>query len=63
MNVDTAFRSARYDEAGTITCEIEHPVFGWIPFTASATDVEAHGRALFVHIEATGPVLPYEPES
>lgn len=59
MQVTTAFRNAAYDEAGTITCEIEHPVFGWLPFTANPDDVEPHGRAIFAHIQEIGPVAPY----
>lgn len=31
---------------GRIDCEINHPVYGWIPFTANADDVEAHGREI-----------------
>ncbi|MNV78955.1 hypothetical protein D3C71_1724800 [compost metagenome] len=43
------FRNAVYSRAdGTqIDVEINHPVLGWVPFTASANDVEEHGRALF----------------
>jgi len=41
-------REAKYNANGTIDCEIEHPDFGWIPFTASAVDVEEHGRLIFV---------------
>lgn len=59
MNVDTPFRNARYDAGGTITADILHPVFGWIPFTASPDDVAPHGRVLFEHIKNTGPVEPY----
>lgn len=59
MQVDTPFRNAQYDAGGTITADIFHPVFGWIPFTASPNDVEAHGRALFTHISAVGPVAAY----
>jgi len=61
MNVDTPFKNARYDAGGTITCDILHPVFGWIPFTASPDDVEAHGRAIFAHVRAVGPVALYVP--
>jgi len=61
MQVDTQFENAHYDATGTITCDLLHPVFGWIPFTASPEDVEAHGRALFEHIRMTGPVGPYVP--
>lgn len=40
-------RNAKYNQAGTIDCEIEHPVYGWIPFTASPDDVEPHGVAIY----------------
>lgn len=36
----------RIDET-RIDCEIEHPQFGWIPFTADLNDVEAHGREVY----------------
>jgi hypothetical protein len=56
MQVDTPFRNAVWDKGGaTITCEIEHPVFGWIPFTAAPNDVEPHGRAIFEAVRATLP--------
>lgn len=47
----------------TIDCEIEHPIFGWIPFTASPQDVEAHGRELFAMLAEgqAGPVADYVP--
>lgn len=31
-------RNAQYNQHGTVDCEIEHPVYGWIPFTATAAD-------------------------
>ena len=41
-----------------INCKIEHPVYGWVPFTASPLDVAAHGRAIYEaahqHLEAGG---------
>lgn len=40
-------RSPRFTADGRIDCEIEHPQHGWIPFTASPVDVEAHGRAIY----------------
>ena len=40
-------REAKFNANGTIDCEIEHPQFGWIPFTANADDVEEHGRLIF----------------
>lgn len=35
----------RYD------CEILHPVFGWIPFTACATDTEQSSKDVLQHIK------------
>lgn len=40
-------RNPNYAESGVINCEINHPVFGWIPFTASQDDSEAIGRGIF----------------
>lgn len=40
-------RNPRYNDDATIDCEINHPDFGWIPFTASPDDIEAHGREIF----------------
>lgn len=50
-------------EKTLIDCEIEHPVFGWIPFTASPDDVEAHGRELFDKLKAGefGAIADYVP--
>ena len=41
-----------------IDCEIEHPNFGWIPFTADPNDVEQHGRDIYETALAMGPA-PY----
>lgn len=54
------FRNARYNAFGTIDCEIEHPVHGWIPFTASPDDIEEMGRAVYALVSA-GDVAPYVP--
>jgi len=54
-------RNATYNQYGTIDCEIDHPVFGWIPFTASPDDVEAHGRAIYADLLASGSVAAYVP--
>lgn len=47
----------------TIDCEIEHPEYGWIPFTASPDDVEAYGRQLYAEAVAGqfGSVAEYVP--
>lgn len=51
-------RNTKYNVHGTINCEIEHPKYGWIPFTASPDDVEAHGRAIFAEAQKLSPA-PY----
>lgn len=35
---------------GSLNCEINHPLHGWIPFTASHHDVELHGRQIWAAI-------------
>lgn len=35
---------------GTIDCLFKHPVFGWIPFTASSEDIEDYGRAIHAYV-------------
>lgn len=55
----------KYTKSGDIDLLIEHPVHGWIPFTASPNDCEEHGRELFEQAEAGefGEVAAYvEPE-
>ena len=55
------YRNPRYNENGTIDCEIDHPHFGWIPFTADPNDCEEHGRVIFADIVAHGDIEPYVP--
>ena len=54
-------RNAAYNQYGTMDCEINHPVFGWVPFTASPDDVEAHGAAIYADLIASGAVAAYVP--
>lgn len=54
-------RNAIYNEHGTIDCEINHPEFGWIPFTASPDDVEAHGKAIYAELLDSGNVAAFIP--
>lgn len=46
-----------------INCEVEHPDYGWIPFTASPNDPERHGRNIFAGCLAGdhGPIADYVP--
>lgn len=39
-------RNLKYNAHGTVDMEIEHPNYGWIPFTASLDDSELLGREL-----------------
>ena len=40
-------RNPKKTESGAIDCEINHPKYGWIPFTASLDDVEQLGRDVY----------------
>lgn len=40
-------RKPRYNKNGSIDVELDHPRFGWVPFTASSDDVENHGRLIY----------------
>lgn len=51
------YRHARYVTETAIEMEVDHPVFGWVPFTATPDDVEPHGRKLFEAAKDT--VAPY----
>lgn len=48
-------RNAKYNAIGSIDCEIEHDVFGWIPFTASKDDTEQSGREIYSSALAAEP--------
>lgn len=65
MDITTAnIRNAQYTGSPEcIDCEIEHPEFGWIPFTASSEDCEAHGRAIHARIVSgeAGEIAAYIP--
>ncbi|WP_244495248.1 hypothetical protein [Ensifer sp. Root423] len=58
------FRDAYYSrpDNSAIDMEINHPEFGWQPFTAAPTDPEEHGCQLF-SIASEGVVAPYTPPS
>ena len=53
-------RNAQYNKFGTIDCEIDHPNYGWIPFTADPDDVEALGEQVFGAVKDIA--LPYSPD-
>jgi len=41
-----ALRNPAPLEDGRIDCEMEHPTYGWIPFTADANDPEEAARVV-----------------
>ena len=49
-------------DGSIIDVELNHPEFGWIPFTASPDDVEQHGRDIYAAAIAGeyGPIAPYD---
>jgi hypothetical protein len=53
------YRNPIFNFDQTVNCEINHPIYGWIPFTASPDDVEAHGRELYAEILEAGDIAPY----
>ena len=59
-------RKPLYNEFGTIDCEINHPEYGWIPFTADPDDCEEEGRKIYAGIKEgkygdIAPYIPHEP--
>jgi hypothetical protein len=56
-------KNPKHTSDQTIDLDIEHPEFGWIPFTASPNDVEEKGRDLYAQAIAGdfGPVAAYVP--
>lgn len=50
-------RNATDAGSGVILCEINHPKFGWIPFSARADDVEKTGREIYA-LAVAGDVAP-----
>ena len=53
------YKNPKYNEAGNIDLDLNHPTFGWIPFTASPDDVEKHGRDLFEDLkDIAEPYMP-----
>lgn len=57
-------KNLKYNQLGTIDCEIEHPVYSWIPFTASPDDSEPLGVQIYNRGMSGefGVIEPYTPE-
>jgi hypothetical protein len=54
-------RKPVFTEDNRIDCEIEHPNFGWIPFTADPHDVEPHGKEIYTAALAMLPTAYVKP--
>ena len=54
-------KNSKYNEFGGIDCEIDHPNFGWIPFTANPDDPEELGKRVFEAVKDLAD--PYVPPS
>jgi hypothetical protein len=52
------YRNARYNQSGTVDLEINHPDYGWIPFTASPDDPDQFGRDVFAGLDPAN-IAPY----
>lgn len=47
-------RNLKHNKNGGVDMEINHAVYGWIPYAASATDTEQGGRDLYAGAIAGG---------
>lgn len=52
-------RNPTHNLVGTIDLEIDHSVYGWIPFTADPTDTEGADIYAQALAGAFGPIAPY----
>lgn len=57
------YRNAKNLADGRIDCEIKHPTYGWIPFTADPNDIGAQFDVASLHIKMsqdpfTKPYIP-----
>lgn len=59
--MNTLCKNPKYNANGSIDVEVNHPVYGWIPFTASPTDTESHGLLIYQAAVSGsfGDVAPY----
>jgi len=60
------YRNAKYiNDSGWIDCEIQHPVYGWGPYTLDPADVDMTARSnnedLLTAMEAAGDIAAYVP--
>lgn len=58
-------KAPAYNAAGTIDCQLNHPAFGWIAYTASPDDTVEMGRQVHAALlaGAAGEIKPYDPST
>jgi hypothetical protein len=57
------YRNPIYTQNNLIDCEIEHPTYGWIPFTCDPTDSGSEFNTAELFEEMQPYALPYTPPS
>lgn len=57
-------KNPRFTADGAIDCELDHPQYGWIPFTASPDDPDEGGRVIHQLLldGQFGDIAPYTPD-
>jgi hypothetical protein len=55
------YRNPAYNYLGQINCEIEHPEYGWIPFTCDPNDTGAKFDTSALFAEMQPHASPYAP--
>lgn len=56
-------KNPKFTENNSVDLQIEHPDYGWIPFSARPDDIEEHGRDIYARAISGefGPIAPYVP--
>ena len=55
------YRNPIYTKNGMIDCEINHPIYGWIPFTCDPNDTGAQFDTVALFSEMQPHAAPYAP--
>jgi len=55
------YRNPAYNHLGTIDCEIEHPVHGWVPTTLAPDDTQEAHAELYAAVLAAGNITAFVP--
>jgi hypothetical protein len=60
---ERAVRNPRHTADAAIDCEVEHEVYGWIPYTATVEDTDLYGAKLYQDLinGEHGTIEPYAP--